>query len=142
MKNKVQLMNHQVDEITSWWNNKLMNHQVDEPSSWWNMIFHQLVISSSFCSTSSWSRRPDYINLTRPWPNCSYIIQAPVLSPNFIQFPPSTLPQMQRVFYGLLKGKIDKMVGLKMAHLWSGDLMKWQAFRKIKLEVCETSNCW
>jgi hypothetical protein len=26
----------QVDEMTSWWNDKLMKWQVDEMTSWWN----------------------------------------------------------------------------------------------------------
>ncbi len=29
-------MKQQVDETTSWWNNKLMKQQVDEATSWWN----------------------------------------------------------------------------------------------------------
>jgi len=29
-------MKWQVDEMTSWWNDKLMKWQVDEMTSWWN----------------------------------------------------------------------------------------------------------
>ncbi len=44
------LTHHQLNETTSWWNNKLMKHQVDETTSWWN----NKLLKQQVDETTSW----------------------------------------------------------------------------------------
>jgi hypothetical protein len=66
------LMKQQVDETTSWWNNKLMKQQVDETTSWWN----NKLIKQQVDETTSWSNNKlmkQQVDETTSCENVSYI---------------------------------------------------------------------
>jgi len=60
------LMKHQVDETTTWWNNKLLKQQVDETTSWWNnKLMKKTSIWNKFMKQQQVDKKASWLNVQR-----------------------------------------------------------------------------